>query len=80
MLIVSYADRQVARKDSAKAQSLAFSMTTIGSVLASLIGGQMFDTAGVKPTMLTAVAICAVGTVIALFGTRQVKGRANSTL
>ena len=80
VLIVGYADRQVARKDSAKAQSLAFSMTTIGSVLASLIGGQMFDTAGVKPTMLTAVAICAVGTVIALFGTRQVKGRANSTL
>ena len=71
VLIVSYADRQVARKDSAKAQSLAFSMTTIGSVLASLIGGQMFDSVGVKPTMLTAVAICAVGTVIALLGTRQ---------
>ena len=71
VLIVSYADRQVARKDSAKAQSLAFSMTTIGSVLASLIGGQMFDSVGVKPTMLTAVAICAVGTVIALLGTKQ---------
>ena len=71
VLIVGYADRQVARKDSAKAQSLAFSMTTIGSVLASLIGGQMFDTAGIKPTMLTAAAICAVGAVIALFGTKQ---------
>ena len=69
VLIVGYADRQVARKDSAKAQSLAFSMTTIGSVLASLIGGRMFDTVGVKPTMLTAAGFAAVGAVIALMGT-----------
>ncbi len=69
VLIVRYADSVVARKDSAKAQSLAFSMTTIGSVLASLIGGAMFDTAGVRATMLTAVAISAVGTIVALLGT-----------
>ena len=69
VLIVRYADSVVDRKDSAKAQSLAFSMTTIGSVLASLIGGAMFDTAGVRTTMLTAVAISAIGTVIALLGT-----------
>jgi len=69
VLIVRYADSVVDRKDSAKSQSLAFSMTTIGSVLASLIGGAMFDTAGVRTTMLTAVAISAVGTVIALAGT-----------
>ena len=73
VLIVGYADRQVARKDSAKAQSLAFSMTTIGSVLASLIGGAMFDAAGVKTTMLTAAAIAAAGAVIAFAGTLQKK-------
>ena len=73
VLIVGYADRQVARKDSAKAQSLAFSMTTIGSVLASLIGGPMFDTVGVRTTMLTATAIAAVGAVIALAGTAAKK-------
>ena len=73
VLIVGYADRQVARKDSAKAQSLAFSMTTVGSVLASLIGGAMFDAAGVKTTMLTAAAIAAAGAVIALLGTLQKK-------
>ena len=73
VLIVGYADRIVARKDSAKAQSLAFSMTTIGSVLASLIGGPMFDTVGVKGTMLTAVAIAAAGAVIALAGTIRKK-------
>ena len=73
VLIVGYADRQVAAKDSAKAQSLAFSMTTIGSVLASLIGGRMFDTVGVKSTMLTAAAIAAVGAAIALAGTAAKK-------
>jgi PPP family 3-phenylpropionic acid transporter len=69
VLIVGYADEVVARKDSAKAQSLAFSMTTIGSVLASLIGGSMFKTAGVQPTMLTAPAIAAAGAAIAILGT-----------
>ncbi|MBR0265895.1 MAG: MFS transporter [Clostridia bacterium] len=69
VLIVGYADEVVARKDSAKAQSLAFSMTTIGSVLASLIGGSMFKTAGVQPTMLTATAFAAVGAAIALGAT-----------
>ena len=73
VLIVGYADEVVARKDSAKAQSLAFSMTTIGSVLASLIGGSMFKTAGVRPTMLTATAFAAVGAVIAIGATFQKK-------
>ena len=71
VLIVGYADAVVARKDSAKAQSLAFSMTTVGSVLASLVGGAMFDTVGVRPTMLTAAGIAAAGAVIALMGTKK---------
>ena len=69
VLIVGYADEVVARKDSAKAQSLAFSMTTIGSVLASLIGGSMFKTEGVRPTMLTATVFALVGAVIAIAAT-----------
>lgn len=76
VLIVGYADSIVARKDSAKAQSLAFSMTTIGSVLASLIGGRMFDTAGVRTTMLIASAIAAAGAAIALLGTFDRKRKA----
>ncbi len=75
VLIVGYADAVVARKDSAKAQSLAVSMTTIGSVLASLIGGPLFDNPeiGVRSTMLIASGIAAVGAVIALAGTRSSK-------
>ena len=69
VLIVGYANEVVAEKDSAKAQSLAFSMTTIGSVLASLIGGSMFKTTGVQPTMLAATAFAAVGAVIAIGAT-----------
>ncbi len=69
VLIVGYANSVVAKKDSAKAQSLACSMPTIGSVLASLIGGYMFDVTSVKTTMLTAAAIAAAGAVIAIAGT-----------
>ena len=69
VLIVGYADSQVARKDSAKAQSLAFSMTTIGAVIASLIGGRMYDTTSVRTTLLTAAAIALAGCVIATLGT-----------
>ena len=69
VLIVGYADEVVARKDSAKAQSLAFSMTTIGSVLASLIGGSMFKNAGVQPTMLTATGFALAGAAVAIGAT-----------
>ena len=71
VLIVGYAQENVAQKDSAKAQSLAFSMTTIGSVLASLIGGWLFDTIDVQPTMLIATGIAAIGAVIAILGTKN---------
>ena len=75
VLIVGYANSVVDAKDSAKAQSLAFSMTTVGSVLASLIGGRLFDNPalGAKGTMLIATAIAAVGAVIALIGTYEKK-------
>ena len=76
VLIVGYAGSRVAAKDSAKAQSLAFSMTTVGSVLASLIGGVMMDTLGVRPTMLAGAAICLLGAVIAIAGTVDGKKKA----
>ncbi len=69
VLIVGYAESRTPPKDSAKAQSLAFSMTTVGSVVASLLGGVMFDSVGVRPTMLTAAGIAALGTAVALAGT-----------
>ena len=75
VLIVGYADETVDRKDSAKAQSLAFSMTTIGSVLASLIGGIMFKTTDVRTTMLLASGFAAVGASISI-GATYIKKKA----
>ena len=71
VLIVSYAEERVPAKDSAKAQSLAYSMTTVGSVLASLLGGRLFDLHGVHTTMWAAVAVAAAGTAVAIAGVRS---------
>ena len=66
ILIVPFADAAVPHKDSAKAQSLAFSMTTVGSVIASLAGGRLFDICSVRATMLIMTAIAAVGAAVAI--------------
>lgn len=67
--IVNYVNETIPYEDSAKGQSLAFSMTTIGAVLASLIGGWMYDRFTVTVTLLAAFAFAAVGAVIACLGT-----------
>ena len=66
--IVPYVDQAIRYEDSAKAQSLAFTMTTVGSVLASMIGGVLYDRAGVGNTLWISCAICACGSAIALLG------------
>lgn len=66
--IVPYVSRTVPLADSAKAQSLAFSMTTLGGVLASLIAGRLYDSLSVTQTLWITCAVCAVGTVISLLG------------
>lgn len=71
VLVVPYADRVVPHQDSAKAQGLLVSMTNLGAVLASLSGGAMFDSLGVRPTMLIAVAIAAVGCFIGWIGAKD---------
>ena len=43
-------------------------MTTVGSVLASMIGGVLYDRAGVGSTLWISCAICACGSAIALLG------------
>lgn len=68
--IVPYVAASVAREDSAKAQSLAFTMTTVGSVLASVLGGRLFDTVSVTATLWIACAVCAAGSAIALLGVK----------
>ncbi|MBO7667513.1 MAG: hypothetical protein J6T26_03535, partial [Firmicutes bacterium] len=69
--IVPYVTQTVAYEDSAKAQSLAYTMTTVGSVLASLIAGPMYDALSVPATLWISCAVCAAGTVIALFSMKR---------
>lgn len=69
--IVPYVEEVIPYKDSAKAQSLAYTMTTIGSVLASIIGGFLYDRITVNATLWTAFAICTVGALVALAGVRS---------
>ena len=57
--------------DSAKAQSLAFSMTTVGAVLASLIAGKLYDVLTVPQTLWIAGAVTVTGVILALLGTKE---------
>ncbi len=66
--IVPYVERIIPYRDSAKAQTLAFNMTTLGSVLASLLGGMLYDSAGVRNTLWIAVVIAVVGLMVTLTG------------
>lgn len=71
--IVPYVSRTVSLADSAKAQSLAFSMTTLGGVLASLIAGRLYDSLSVTQTLWITCAVCAVGSVVSLLGIEKKK-------
>ena len=70
-VIVDYVAETVPFADSAKAQSLAYSMTTVGAVLASLIAGRMYDLLTVPQTLLVACAVTATGVILAMLGTKE---------
>lgn len=69
--IVDYVDEEIPHADSAKAQSLAFSMTTAGSVLASILSGWNFDRLGVQKTLLIGTAAALFGALIAAAGIKR---------
>ena len=71
--IVAYVTLIVPYDDAAKGQSLAFSMTTIGGVLASLISGRLLDVLSAPATAWIAAAVCAVGAAIACRGLEKPK-------
>ena len=71
VLVVPYADLVIPHQDSAKAQGLLVSVTNLGGVLASLAGGAMFDSLGVRPTMLIAAGIALLGCVIGCLGAKD---------
>ena len=67
--VVAYVKENIDFKDSAKAQSLAFTTTTFGGMIASLIGGQLYDCLSVTETLWVAFAAGTIGAVIMFLGT-----------
>lgn len=70
--IVPYVARVIPARDANKGQSLAFTMTTVGSILANLCGGYLFDSFGKTSTLLIAAFICLIGSALAISGTQSV--------
>lgn len=64
--LVEYVDLYVPKKDSARGQALSYSMTTLGGIFASFLGGIMFDSLSVRATLLVGTAVSAAGMSICL--------------
>ncbi|MBQ6315851.1 MAG: MFS transporter [Mogibacterium sp.] len=69
--IVPYIENTIPHEDSAKAQSLAFTMTTFSSVLAGTVSGMLYDNISVTATLWIAAIVCAAGTIISISGTER---------
>ena len=65
--IVPYAEKNIAYRDSAKAQSLAFSAMNIASIIASIIGGCLFDLISVRNNLYFSTVISILGTFLVLY-------------
>ena len=62
--IVPYVSAVIAPENEAKAQSLAFSITTLGAVEASLVSGWLFDCCSVRFTLLISSLVCSAGVAV----------------
>ena len=69
--IVPYVASKVEYKDAGKGQSLAYTMTDVGVILAGFFAGRMYDTIGVSLTLWVGFAVSLLGTLICLFGLRK---------
>lgn len=69
--MVRYVFLHIAPEDSAKGQSLAFGMVTLGNVLSSLAGGLLYDSLPVRTVLLAGFFISLAGTLICLIFTEK---------
>lgn len=69
--LVEYVELYIPHRDSARAQSLSYVMTTLGSAFASLLGGRMYDSMSVRATLFVGVTVSALGLGICLFFSRR---------
>ena len=69
---VPYVSKVIAPRDANKGQSLAFTMSTVGSIIANTFGGTMFEQLGKTQTLLIGVVITAAGAALAYIGIQKV--------
>jgi PPP family 3-phenylpropionic acid transporter len=69
--IVPFVNEEIRYEDSAKAQSLMYTMTTVGTVLSSVISGRLYDTIPVRSVLWICVAAAFAGAMIALVSLRR---------
>lgn len=62
--MVQYVNLVIDHKDSAKGQAISGGMMTLGSIFASLIGGQLYDAFSVRTTLITSIVIASCGALI----------------
>lgn len=70
--IVQYTSMVIPPADSAKGQSLAFAMSSLGSAFACGFGGILYDSISVRSTLLIGVSVCAIGAGICVFAVRSI--------
>ena len=71
--IVPYVEEKIEYKDRAKAQSLAYTLTTIGSVLSSVFAGTLYDHTSVNNTLWISFFVSLLGTLVCLYAMKKEK-------
>ena len=68
---VPYAKYVIPQKDAAKGQALIANVSMAGTILAGLVGGCLYDTIGVRPTMIVSALVLTIGCVIGFFNVQK---------
>ena len=61
---VDYTNKIIPRKDATRGQSLSYAVSTVGGIFATFFGGRMYDTLGVRPTLMIGVAVSVIGMAV----------------
>ena len=69
--IVYFANKHVAGADQNKGQAVFATANTVGGLLASFVGGWMFELIGVMPGLTVGVVASCAGTLLMLWGLRN---------
>lgn len=69
--VVYFANQRVAEADQNKGQAIFITANSVGGLLASFVGGWMFELMGVMPGLTAGVVASCAGTLLMLWGLRK---------